>query len=87
MMLIEHNPVKAQLLGINPLIEIFMIELVAFGRVKAGVAHVGKAEVTVLVGNDVVLAHVEIRALRKSHYVHISSSCGRFRPKIVALVR
>src|SRR5712692_826041 len=49
MMFVEHYAIEAQLFGVNPLVEILMIEDVAFSRVKAGVAHVGQAEVTVLV--------------------------------------
>src|SRR5579872_3914816 len=76
MMFVEHDAVETQLFGIDALVEILMVELVPLSRIKAGIAHIGEAEVAVLVGNDVVLAHVKVRALGESHDMHLESSFG-----------
>ena len=74
--LVEHHPVKAQLFGVDALVQIFVHQLAA----ALGIEYrVGDAKITRAVFDDGLFRDINIFPFREGHNVHGASSfavCG-----------
>jgi hypothetical protein len=83
MMSVEHHTVKAQLFGIDTLVQIFVHEPAADFGVKVSVRD---AKVAAAIFDDQILWHLGIRTFRERHNMHRDPSLRVVRLKIVVNV-
>ena len=67
--LVEHHPVKAQLFGVDALVQIFVHQLATPVGAEQGV---GQAKVAAAVSDDFLLRDINVFPFRKRHNMHTS---------------